>query len=380
MADYSLRSQYGSGTYNADAGQVLLGMEFYVTSDSWLTEIWIDLEKNNLDFVWQVWDMAAVKKLRGGIARTTTQGWTGVSIPTLPLEANKRYMLVYDSPLSFVYAEYASVHTTNDIVSGPLVAPSVANSTYSNNAYEYGASVSVTYPTGVTTGINYGLDVVISDTNAQDTNDPANVYSMRSQFGASAYEADYSQILMGMEFYVDSQAWLTKVHLDCEQGGDYAYPFRVWDLVDSTVVASGTITSPARGWHSAAVTPVELTPNRRYMYVFDTGTGGGSYASRPSLFQYTTFYSGPLVIPSNSDATYGQCTYNYGGNIDFVGAIPTGSFNETHYGHDVEVTTVNPAGGTGVLYRGTNIPDAIYRGSVAVDKVYRGSQEVWSML
>lgn len=163
----------------------------------------------------------------------------------------------------------------------------------------------------------------------------------------TAAETDNAAYVMGLEFYVTQQAWVSHIWFWQPSTNSPSSAARIgalWQVVNGTSgvnLREGVFGTPVPGWNSLAVSPVELTPNVRYRAT--VLHPAGRYAATPGYFTAGVGSSNLLqnwfVVP-NADNTTGLDQGNFVPSA--VMAYPTDSFGGANYWTDVSVTSVIP--------------------------------------
>lgn len=167
MTDYAGLTTTGPGSGNPDSA-VSLGMEFYVTSAAYVKAIrfWRATTSTVGTITGGVFQVATATtgSLVTGTNGTFTlsgTGWQTYTLPSLiPLTINQRYEVA----VNFGSGGYAATgsYFTSTITNGPLVIPTPANTSAGGQGrFDYSASLS--YPATPTSGSNYWVDVVVTD-------------------------------------------------------------------------------------------------------------------------------------------------------------------------------------------------------------------------
>jgi hypothetical protein len=186
------------------------------------------------------------------------------------------------------------------------------------------------------------------------------LYGATSGPGSQVPGAD--DYTLGMEFYVTSAAWLTKIHFwssTVQTGSDHAS--RLYSVVNGstgTLIPAGTQPFPSPlqvGWNTIVLEdPIELTPNQRYRIATYFTTDDGYTAT--ALYWSTGpgsagLTSGVLKAPQASDVTGGsQGSFNSPSD-----SFPVSQYNSTNYWLDVTVSDTSPGPITPVVSAGADI-------------------------
>lgn len=165
--------------------------------------------------------------------------------------------------------------------------------------------------------------------------------------GPGAQVTDTSDYTFGVEFYVTTDAWATKIHFWASTTVVGTFPGCIYKVdaggltgapVTGTDVTFGSLTA---GWNTASLASgVRLTPGQRYRAAVLITTNNGFTATAG---YWTTgagaagLSAGPLRAP-NVTAAYGgkQASYHSGGTLTFPA---TG--DGTHYWVDVSVSDID---------------------------------------
>lgn len=175
MADYSAY-QAGGGPTDAvgDNSAYSMGIEFYVTSQAWVTHLHFWQPTGNdpspvtrSGALWSVTNAAAGTNVSGTQTYpATVPGWNSLELSTpVELVPNQRYRAVVLQPAgrySAVANFYSSGAGATDLVVGPLVIPSAANTTGGHqNSFAGGGAMA--FPDSAFNSASYGLDVTVTD-------------------------------------------------------------------------------------------------------------------------------------------------------------------------------------------------------------------------
>lgn len=165
-----------------------------------------------------------------------------------------------------------------------------------------------------------------------------NLYTTTPSIGP---DADNSPTILGTEFIVNQECWVTQFRWLRPAGSDSAV--RKAALYES----SGTLVSPVvdlpmpdfSQWGAADITPIKLTVGKRYIVAVLHPAGrypatGAYFITGPNG---SDTVRGPVTVPGSSNSV-AQGSYIYRS----VMTMPTETFNGAAYYSDVTLTDINP--------------------------------------
>lgn len=154
-------------------------------------------------------------------------------------------------------------------------------------------------------------------------------------------DADTSSTVLGTEFIVNQECWVTQLRWLRPAGSDSAV--RKAALYESTgVLVSPVVDLPMPDfsqWGATDVTPIKLTVGKRYIVAVLHPAGrypatGAYFTTGPNGADTVR---GPVTVPgSNNSQAQGSYIYRP------VMAMPTETYNGAAYYSDVTITDVNP--------------------------------------